>query len=77
MSFILVVKEGDHPFLFENVRTACANGETTEIKFEKGGIVYQFSFLNKTPLNKSNQDLLVNFLESPKGRRSALLGDPS
>ena len=62
-SFILVVKEGDHPFLFRNVRQARTNGETTEIKFTKKGVVHQFSFLNQTPLNESNQDILVNFLQ--------------
>ena len=36
---------------------------TTEIKFEKDGIVHQFRFMNNVPLNESNQDQLVNFVE--------------
>ena len=63
MKYILVVKEGDHPFLIENVRAARGKGQTTEVKFEEKGVIHQFSFLNQTPLNKSNQDLLVNFVE--------------
>ena len=36
---------------------------TTEIKLEKDGVVHQFRFMNNVPLNESNQDQLVNFVE--------------
>ncbi len=36
---------------------------TTEIKLEKDGTVHQFRFINNVPLNESNQDQLVNFVE--------------
>jgi hypothetical protein len=63
MRFILGVKEGDHPFLFDYVRTAHAAGATTDYEYGEGGITHRFRFINQVPLNESNQDVLVNFLE--------------
>jgi len=63
MRFILGVKEGDHPFLFDYVRTAHAAGATTDYEYCEGGITHRFRFLNQVPLNESNQEVLVNFLE--------------
>ena len=64
--FILGVKPGDHEFLFEHVNNAMQEGKT--IKFElidekNPQITHCFHFINNVPLNKANQDLLVNFLE--------------
>ena len=53
MKYILGVKEGDHAFIFSNIRKARQCGQTTEIKFEEKGVVHQFSFLNQTPDRKS------------------------
>ena len=61
--FILGVKEGDHAFLFDTVRQAHQRGETTEYEYQQGGTTYRFCFINQVPLNASNQDILVNFLE--------------
>lgn len=61
--FILGVKEGDHAFLFDTVRQAHQSGETTEYEYQQGGTTYRFCFINQIPLNASNQDVLVNFLE--------------
>jgi hypothetical protein len=63
LHYILGVKEGDHPFLFERVASAQQAGQTTELEVQGVGVKHQFRFLNQVPLNKSNQDLLVNFVE--------------
>jgi hypothetical protein len=61
--FILGVKEGDHPFLFEYVRTKHQAGATTTVQYREGGLTHRFRFINQVPLNASNQEVLVNFLE--------------
>jgi len=66
LHYILGVKEGDHSFLFEQVEMARNAGQTTEIEIvdEKNPeMIHRLSFLNRVPLNESNQDLLVNFVE--------------
>ena len=61
--YILGVKEGDHEYLFEQVALARQEGRTTEYERRSGGMVHRFSFVNQMPLNKSNPDVLVNFVE--------------
>ena len=61
--YILGVKEGDHAYLFEQVALARQEGRTTEYEQRSGGVVHRFSFVNQMPLNKSNPDILVNFVE--------------
>ena len=61
--YILGVKEGDHEYLFEQVALARQEGRTTEYERRCGGVVHRFSFVNQMPLNKSNPDVLVNFVE--------------
>ena len=66
LRYILGAKEGDHSFLFEHVEMARSEHRTTEFEIvdEKNpDKVHRFSFINQVPLNASNQDLLVNFLE--------------
>ncbi len=66
LHFILGVKPGDHTFLFNHVNNALLNGGTTEFDFkdkDNPEITHRFRFLNNVPLNASNQDLEVNFLE--------------
>jgi len=63
LHYILGVKEGDHAFLFDYVRSAAKDGLTTEIEYKDGDTVHKFRFINQAPLNASNQDLLVNFVE--------------
>ena len=63
LRYILRVKEGDHAFLFEKVEQAHREGRTTEVEYHGVGMKHQFRFINQVPLNKSNQDLLVNFIE--------------
>ena len=61
--YILGVKEGDHEYLFEQVALARQEGRTTEYEQREGSVVHRFSFINQMPLNKSNPDILVNFVE--------------
>ncbi len=66
LHYILGVKEGDHSFLFDHVKEARSAGGITEFEIvdeENLEMVHRFSFLNQVPINESNQDLLVNFLE--------------
>jgi hypothetical protein len=66
LRFILGAKPGDHKFLFNHVDTAAEQGETTEICFPDHGkpeISHHFRYIEQVPLNESNQDLKVNFLE--------------
>ncbi len=66
LHFILGAKEGDHAFLFDYVNQAAVDGKTTDLIVPDEtdpAIDHCFSFLNNVPLNKSNSDVLVNFLE--------------
>lgn len=66
LHFILGVKPGDHAFLFDYVNNSSLNGETTEFEYkdkDNPEITHRFRFINKVPLNASNQDLPVNFIE--------------
>ena len=63
MHFILGVKQGDHGFLFNYVAQAQAEGRTDEFEIEREGTVHRFRYLNDVPLNESNQEVRVNFLE--------------
>ncbi|MBF0227902.1 MAG: transposase [Desulfobacterales bacterium] len=64
--YILVVKPGDHKFLFDFVEEAAKKGQVEEFSFKdetNHGITHYFRILNNVPLNKSNQDIKVNFFE--------------
>jgi hypothetical protein len=63
LHYILGVKKGDHAFLFERVEAAHQTGQTTEVEISGARMKHQFRFINQVPLNKSNSDLLVNFVE--------------
>ncbi len=65
MHYILGAKEGDHKSLFLHVEAAEKDGLTTEIvnENEKGEIINRLRFINQVPLNESNSDTMVNFLE--------------
>jgi hypothetical protein len=72
MKYIFGAKPGDHKALFDAVE---ASDETQyyEILDDKG-FLHQFRYLNNVSLNKSNQDVCVNFLEymqtDPKGKET-------
>jgi hypothetical protein len=64
--YILGVKEGDHKFFFQFVDQAVENGEALELSItdEKDDLVtHYFRIVYNAPLNKSNQDRRVTFVE--------------
>jgi hypothetical protein len=63
LRFILGVKPGDHKYLFAHMTQAETEGRTTEFEFGQDGVTHRFRFLNDAPLNESNADVCVNFLE--------------
>src|SRR5262247_1075237 len=65
LPYILGVKEGDHAFLFQQVQVAEHAGRVTsyERHDRTAGLVHRFRFVNDVPLNASNVDLRVNFIE--------------
>jgi hypothetical protein len=65
LPYILGVKEGDHAFLFQQVQVAEHAGRVTsyERHDRAAGVVHRFRFVNDVPLNASNADLRVNFIE--------------
>lgn len=73
LRFILGVKESDHAFLFEQVAQARESGRSHTYVVTKDGFSHRFHFVNQLPLNASNPDVQVNFLEywevSPKGEQ--------
>ena len=61
--FILGVKPDDHKFLFHEVVKLKEEGKVTEVSLDEGNITHILSFTNDLPLNESNQDVRINFLE--------------
>ena len=61
--YILGVKKGDHKFLFEKVKKARKAGQVQRLEIKQGKITHRFDFINKLPLNQSNQDVVINFIE--------------
>src|SRR3989475_4326941 len=65
LHYILGVKEGDHAYLFQQVQAAEHAGRVTsyERHDRAAGLVHRFRFLNNVPLNASNGEVRVNFIE--------------
>jgi len=66
LRFVLGVKPGDHAFLFDYVNLAAQKRQVVEFEVtdkKKPKITHRYRFLNDVPLNKSNQDVRVNFME--------------
>jgi hypothetical protein len=65
LHYILGVKEGDHPYLFQQVQAAEHAGRVTayDRHDRAAGLVHRFRFLNDVPLNASHTDVRVNFIE--------------
>jgi hypothetical protein len=63
--YILGVKEGDHPFLYQQVAAAEQAGRVTSYDRDdpETGLRHRFRFVSDVPLNASHTDLRVNFLE--------------
>jgi hypothetical protein len=70
LRYILGVKEGDHAYLFQQVEAAEHAGRVTwyERHDRAAGIVHRFRFVNQVPLNASNADMHVNFIEYWEGQ---------
>jgi Transposase DDE domain len=65
LRYILGVKDGDHAFLFEQVQAAAQAGRATayERHDRAAGVIHRFRFVNDMPLNASNPNVRVNFIE--------------
>jgi len=66
LHYILGVKPKDHKSLFDFVESGAHEVKPGEFSFkdEKDpAITHRFKILNNVPLNKSNQEVLVNFIE--------------
>jgi len=63
MHFILGAKPGDHPFLFQQVEAARREGRSPKLRRQQGDVTCEVSWVWSVPLNESNQDLRVDFLE--------------
>jgi hypothetical protein len=65
LRYILGVKEGDHAYLFQQVRAAEQAGRVTyyERHERAAGLVHRFRFVNDMPLNASQGHIRVNFIE--------------
>jgi hypothetical protein len=67
MRFLLGAKPDDHEHLFDGVSKAEAEGRATTLRWtddaKKEAVQCEIRFAHDLPLNKSNADLLVNFLQ--------------
>jgi len=66
LNFILGAKPGDHEFLYRKVAAAHSEHRVTVLEYRDSldpKKTHLFRFINNVPLNESNQDCLVNFLE--------------
>ena len=65
LHYILGVKEGDHAFLFQQIQAAEHAGRVAyyERHDRAAGVLHRFRFVNDVPLNASNVDVRVNFIE--------------
>ena len=66
LHYILGVKPGDHVFLFKTVETAVQENRALKFTINEqndSDLIHTFLILNDVPLNKSNQDVRVNFIE--------------
>jgi hypothetical protein len=63
MHYILGAKPGDHAFLYGEVETAYDRDEMTFVSWQEADVWCEVGFVNGVPLNDSNRDLVVNYLE--------------
>jgi hypothetical protein len=63
MHFLLGAKPGDHAFLFEQVEAARRKGASPKLTRKERGVTREVSWVWNVPLNESNPDLRVHFLE--------------
>ena len=65
LRYILGVKEGDHSYVFQQIKVAEQAGRVTlyERPDRSAGLVHRFRFINDIPLNASQAHVRVNFIE--------------
>jgi len=63
MGFILGCQPGDHKSLFEFIEQSEKIGEVHRHTIVDGEVTHEFRWQNGVPLNDSNSDLQVNFIE--------------
>ena len=63
LHFILGVKQSDHAYLFAQVAQADQDGRSTHFEISECGVTHRFHFVNQLPLNASNPDVIINFIE--------------
>ena len=63
MHYISGVKPGDHRFLFDHVVAAIEEDRATTITWYEKETRCEITYINDLPLNESNQDLRVNYLQ--------------
>ena len=64
MHFLLGAKPGDHPYLYERLLQAYDEDRVTTLEWrDDRQQLHSIAFVNGLPLNESNADLLVNFLQ--------------
>jgi hypothetical protein len=76
MRFILGVKPGDHEYLFNQLLREFEEDRVTTLSWQKKDekdVLCEIAFTHDLPLNESNQDIRVNFLQymefGPDGER--------
>jgi hypothetical protein len=63
-SYILVAKPSDHAYMFKIIEEHKLNDNVRKLEIQdEDGTIRHYNYINKLPLNASNPDLLVNFLE--------------
>jgi len=63
-SYILVAKPSDHAYMFEQVEKHKENQTVRELEtIDSDGTIRRYNYINNIPLNASNPNLFVNFLE--------------
>lgn len=63
-NYILVAKPSDHAYLFEKIEENIKNDNLYQLEIQNlEGTNQVYHYVNNIPLNASNPDLLVNFLE--------------
>jgi hypothetical protein len=63
LNFILGAKPGDHKSLFEWVDASEKLGDVQKWEKQEGKVLHRFRWMKDVPLNDSNTQCLVNFLE--------------
>src|SRR5881296_3619521 len=65
LHYILGVKDGDHAYLFKQVQAAEHAARVTDYERHDRAarVIHRFRFVNDVPLNASNADVRVNFIE--------------